>query len=204
MKITELMERTQRGLIVVDVQPAYQNVFDFQYELAEFMHQHTGPILMFVNADDQGLTEDTKQEIHWWWYEVFENVGLDFDEVLPRIEYYDKGYGYMRSWMDSGIADRNIIRTIRKLYLEGVNDTRQLFEYEDDPAEELEKFVNDPGWDYYLADDPLTTEWLSIAQLKRFNRSYICGGGRNECLKEVQLMMNAFNIKYTEIEKFIY
>ena len=30
------------------------------------------------------------------------------------------------------------------------------------------------------------------------------GGYREECLKEVQLLMNAFNIKYTQVQKFIF
>lgn len=33
---------------------------------------------------------------------------------------------------------------------------------------------------------------------------YLCGGGRDECLKEVMLMCNALNIKYKLIDKFIY
>jgi len=53
-------------------------------------------------------------------------------------------------------------------------------------------------------DDNISIEWTSVAQLKRFNRAYLMGGGRNECLKEVSLLMNAFNIKYKLIEQFIY
>lgn len=43
-----------------------------------------------------------------------------------------------------------------------------------------------------------------IDLLKQFSGSYIMGGGINECLKEIQLIMNAFNIKYTTFQKFVY
>lgn len=33
---------------------------------------------------------------------------------------------------------------------------------------------------------------------------WFMGGARDECLREVELLMNAFNIKYKEIGNFIY
>ena len=46
---------------------------------------------------------------------------------------------------------------------------------------------------------------ISIADLKNnWNGSLLCGGGMNECLKEIQLLMSAFNIKYKLVNDFIY
>jgi hypothetical protein len=55
-----------------------------------------------------------------------------------------------------------------------------------------------------MADDPIIVEWTSVAQLKRFQGAYIMGGGRNECLREVELLMNAFNIGYKRIDRLVY
>ncbi len=55
-----------------------------------------------------------------------------------------------------------------------------------------------------MADTSIEVEWTSIGQLKEFSGAYIMGGYRTECLAEVQLLMNAFNIKYTQIQKFIF
>ena len=55
-----------------------------------------------------------------------------------------------------------------------------------------------------MISDPLIVGWTSIAQLKKYNGAYIMGGGRNECLREVELLMNAFNIKYKRINQLIY
>lgn len=51
---------------------------------------------------------------------------------------------------------------------------------------------------------PIIVNWTSVKQLRKFNNCYIMGGGRNEYLREVELLMNAFNIKYTRIDKFVY
>jgi hypothetical protein len=56
----------------------------------------------------------------------------------------------------------------------------------------------------YLVDDPLIVGWVAMDQLKRYNNCYLIGGGRQECLKEVALLMNAFNIKYKMIDDLIY
>ena len=55
-----------------------------------------------------------------------------------------------------------------------------------------------------MNDDPMIVGWTSVAQLKRFNGAYIVGGGRNECLREIELLMNAFNIKYKRIDSLVY
>ena len=62
------------------------------------------------------------------------------------------------------------------------------------------------GYDFIplVLTDPISVEWISVAQLKRFSGAYIVGGGRNECLREVELLMNAFNIKYKRIDSLVY
>ena len=101
--------------------------------------------------------------------------------------------------------DAAIIKTIRLMYQNGVSDSRQLFGGED--AEDYEvnmQALLGEAYDDAVLSDPLSVEWTSVAQLKKFNNSFIMGGGRDECLKEVQLLMNAFNIKYKGIEEFMY
>ena len=62
-----------------------------------------------------------------------------------------------------------------------------------------------PGiWDYANEDDPIYMPDIRLDELKRFSGSYMVGGGKNECLAEVKLLMNAFNIKYKLVKKFVY
>ena len=59
-------------------------------------------------------------------------------------------------------------------------------------------------YEEWMNNDQITVDWLSIGLLKQFNGCYLVGGHEEECLAEVTLLMNAFNIKYTMIKQFIY
>lgn len=198
------MEYSQKkNVIVVDVQPTYTGLYDGNElswidELMMFLNKQNR-ILAFFNAEDQGMTTDTISDIKVYW----EDSGFDPNKWRDT-EIVDKGYGYFRNMMDPGVPDDVIIRLIREMYKQRVTDSRDLWSGQDD-----EEYQNNmlrmgmPDYLYYF-DNAISVEWTSVAQLKRFSGSYIVGGGRNECLKEVQLLMNAFNIRYRVIEKFVY
>lgn len=96
--------------------------------------------------------------------------------------------------MDQGVNDAAIIRMIRYLYQHKLNDAREL----DD-----EEYIQIMGSDK-LRDEPFSINWTSVTQLKRFSGAYLVGGGRNECLREIELLMNAFNIRYKRIDLLVY
>lgn len=220
MRYHELItEGRNHPVIVVDVQPDYNNEPELFTEIIEFVHNQTGPVLMFVNAEDQGFTADSVQEIEQYWsltacgFEEEEeryqyddetddyiDVGCENEFDWSRVEIVDKGYGYLRGWMDQDVPERIIIQVIREMYQQKVTDSRQL--WDEEGGEEYEQHMAELG----LADmsDNISVEWTSIAQLKRFSGAYIVGGGRNECLREVELLMNAFNIKYKRIDHLVY
>lgn len=211
MKIFEVCNKIlfeasrNRPVIVVDVQPAYHEYSTIDMpELCEFLAKQQSKILMFVNADETGMTEDNvEHDIFPFWEEHFEDAGYDFyEDGLNKMTFYDKGYGHFRAWMDEGVPESVIIKTIRLMYQQKVTDSRELFDGEDsdDYVEQMEAL----GVDESMLDDPLTVEWTSVGQLKEYDGCYIMGGGRDECLREVELLMNAFNIKYKRIEKFVY
>lgn len=204
-----ITEKASRGrpIVCVDVQPAYASYTPSGYnaEVAKFLADSRGPILMYVNADETGITEDNvEHDIHPFWEELFEHNGDDFyEDGLDKMEFFDKGYGYLRSWMDNNIQANVIIKTIREMYRQKVSDSRELFSEAEDYEQAMEEFLGS-DYDPFMLDDPLSVGWTAMDQLKRYNNCYLIGGGREECLKEVALLMNAFNIKYTMIENLIY
>lgn len=206
MRYRELKEGRNHPCIVVDVQPAYCSRFRYLCDrIISFVANQTGPVLMFTNAEETGMTEDSIDDIKLFWEEYGFNP-----EDWGRVEVVDKGYGYLRAWMDQGADDRAIIKTIREMYRRGVNDSRQLFsewhtKYEQDDEEILawRKFLG-VDFEEWMVDDGIFTEWANIAQLKRYSGAYIMGGGKDECLKEVTLLMNAFNIRYKLVKSLIY
>ena len=196
MKVKEILSEARTGsTIVVDVQPAYSSAINFTPQLMQHLNKQK-QILMLINSDKEGLTDDSSQDVKDYWDENgFENWN--------NVKLIDKGYGYLRNWMDQGISERVIIKTIREMYSQGVTDSRDLFEYTDDQVESFSNFVGNEFEDWML-DDAISVEWISVKLLKSFSGSYITGGGKNECLKEVELLMSAFNIRTTRINKFIY
>lgn len=206
MRYYELKEGRNHPCIVVDVQPAYWEWSKLiAPRIISFVANQTGPVLMFINAEDTGLTNDSLDDIKLMWEEEGFNP-----EDWHRVEIVDKGYGYLRSWMDQGVSNRAIIKTVREMYSQHVDDSRMLFsewhskyDHTDEERIAWRKFI---GWDFeeWMLDDGIHVGWTSIAQLKRYNGAYIMGGGRNQCLREVELLMNAFNIRYKRINKLIY
>jgi len=207
-----LEEGRGTGVIVVDVQPAYKRGNERLFErIIQFVNKQTGPVLMFVNAEQDMMTDDTVDDIKAYWEDVIRGEEWDPEDYddspidWSRFQIKDKGFGFFRSFMDRGIEDKTIIRLIRLMYQSRVNDSRDLFGGEDSDgyAEKFEQFVG-PEFKRWMLDDGITVNWTSVAQLKRFSGSYIVGGGRNECLREVELLMNAFNIKYRRIDSMVY
>lgn len=188
-----------RPTIVVDAQPAYAKYADGVAEdVVEFVCKQGGRILLLVNAEDQGLTDDTVSDIIAWWDETAEDRGLSVD--WDRISIVDKGYDYLRSWMDSGISDDIIIQTLQEMSKQNVNDSRDLLlnsenESHSDIIEAVEQMEGDP---LQAPSNKVVT------QLKKFNNSYLIGGARHECLKEVELLLEASNLKYQPIDHLIY
>lgn len=228
MRVSEFItEGRAHPVIVVDVQPEYCGVYDGDEDsvcvnIIKFVTNQTGPVLMFVNAEQQGgwsNTGDTVQSIQQYWDETVGDSGEEsWDEndeyhYTPpsspidwrRFEIVDKGYGYFRSWMDRGTSSAAIIKTIRAMYQQRVSDSRDLFggELSDDYDAKMRELIGSEYREHDL-DDPLTVNWTSVAQLKRYSGAYLVGGGRNECLREVELLMNAFNIRYRRIDDLVY
>jgi len=219
MRIREIIsEGLNHPVIVVDVQPAYAHSNERRCaDIIKFVNKQTGPVLMFVNAEDTGMSDDPIGSVSQYWDNTIcpeEDMIYDDEigEYIPnadcdninwhRFTIVDKGYGYFRSWMSSGVDEHIIIATIRELYSQKVNDTRELNFPEPDQRTAQQNLIASTVEE--MGNDPLTTEWTSVAQLKKFSGAYIVGGGRNECLREVELLMNAFNIKYRRIDSLVY
>jgi len=234
MRYREIIrEGKSHPVICVDVQPEYSGINDGSEdptfpEIIHFVNKQTGPVLMFVNAEDTGVSGDSIDGIRQYWDDTvcgFESeedryeedeygdyVEKECEEQINwnRFDIVDKGYGYFREAMDSDVPESLIIKVIRRMYQEKVSDSRELFDGSEDPNDFIEWFKS-LGYGDYDAEhsasiilNGISVEWTSVVQLRKFNGAYIVGGGRNECLREVELLMNAFNIKYKRIDSLVY
>jgi len=202
-----LIERagiTNKSLIVVDVQPLYEDNIKKKFRLEEFgnfLLKAKQGVLYFYNGPDTIGSDDSQENIISW---LCEQNELLYDYDWDSVQFYDKGYSFFRDWMDAGVSNNGMIKALRYMYLNRKHDSRDI-KIDEWQAVLPEKDFN--AIKESLEDEGLTiwTPDISISDLKNnWNGSLLCGGSLNECLKEIQILMNAFNIKYKFVDKFIY
>lgn len=191
-----ITEKRKNNVIVVDVQPMYKNFIPFKmYEFTNFLKEQ-GRILYYYNGPDT-VGSDTKSQIIDWLYEVSDYDDELFNKLNHRDTiWYDKGYAFFRGFLDQGVDTSTIKKAVRYMMSKKVNDSREI-----EPEEWIEVL---PELEGVYFEDMINLPDIPLNVLKRWSGSYIVGGGKNECLKEVQLLMSIFNIKAKEVRKFIY
>lgn len=192
-----LTEKRKNNIIIVDIQPMYDKWMHInRHKLCEFIKEQ-GKILYFYNGHDT-VGDDSKYDIIEWYNEI-----SDYDEELNQkldssdVFWYDKGYAFFRGWMDNGADAGFIKKAIRFMMERKVNDSRDI-----KPEEWEEKFPRD--WQDSFKHDNIYLPDIPINKLKTYSGSYLIGGGKNECLAEVQILMSIFNIHYTLIKDYVY
>lgn len=191
MKTNEIITEARRDkVILVDFQPAYQNWYTKELSNAcEYINKRNPYILAFYNGMDVGIY-DTEDEV----YEHYLDHGLNPN---ANIEFREKGYAFLRGWMDNGASSNAIIKMIRTIVTDGSLGS------DDYTVSNLQEIL---GADYrdFMAYDILYIPGFAIDELKTFSGALIGGGGRDECLREIELLMSAFNIRYKRVQEWIY
>jgi len=197
----KLIEARGNSVILVDFQPAYDSdQFGYRDAIERCMHylnEKNPNITAFFNGEDVGI-EDTAYEVA----EHFVEYGLD-EDIAQSITYKEKSYAWLRGWMDQGVDNSTIIRVVRYMVMNDMNDSRDIIEQQENGVEIFQKLVGDDGGSW-MYDDGIYLPEISIGDLKALSGSLLGGGGQHECLKEMQLLMNAFNIKYKMVGDWIY
>lgn len=207
MEFKTFYESSSTTLLSVDIQPEYfykQSKYggfreDILIGLIEELNSdnYTRKIVLF-NGPDLGMI---KEDDYKMW--LMEN-GLEEDR-LNEILFYDKGYAWFRFCMDSGIDEDDIVDLVKFMKANNIYDSRQIKESElwdqfvkEYDRQELRELLED-------ADDcisiPALMDWLDN---KIRGKIILMGGGRGECLKEVQIALKAMNKEYEENTALIY
>lgn len=185
-----IKEEQKKSLIIVDVQ---------EHDVGHWIKWKMKDFVKFVNSYEKVLVLFNGKDLGWESEEemrsYYEELGIDLDKCY----FFEKYYGFFRGWLDLPFAglpeipDEKIIKAIRYMRQKGINQTSEMSE---------EDFDN-IGIEKDLSDDIWIPEDLKEI-LKKYNGSDVCGGGKNECLKEVEILMEAFDIKYNTISKWVY
>lgn len=187
-------------LVVVDVQPEYEQYFgDLGERLSQFINENYSNIsqitFLYNGADTLGMISEP--EYRSWWYEQ----GLE-ENIAYRAHMYDKGYAFFRYCMDYDIDDNSTSNLVKYMISKNVNDSRELDEefwqgfidqYGNEDIRELIEF----------SDDAINIPDL-MYELQGYNNIVLCGGGVDECLREVEIALNAMDKTYTILDRFTY
>ena len=193
-----ITEKRKNNLIVVDIQPIYKSSMHFKpWGFVDFLMEQ-GKVLFYFNGPDT-VGGDSKREIIDWLVEASDYNDDVYKKLTDKSQviWYDKGYGFFRGWMDNGASERFIKQAVRFMGIKKVNDSRDI-----DPEVWEKEFPDE--WRPEYEDDMIYLPDIPINKLKQFSGSYLVGGGKNECLLEVEILMSVFNIKAKKVKKFIY
>lgn len=184
-------------LIIVDIQPAYEKFLDFN--MNKFINWINGygfdDIYCLYNGAELGY-DDNDYIINNWYLEW----GLD---GYININFFEKNYGWFRDFLDSFLEEDDIINIGRYMIEHDIYDSRDFKE------KDIELLKNKNINTIYLNSDSRT---MFIPKLKNYfsNNIYtednitICGGGVDECYKEVLLLLDMLKFEYNEKIKYIY
>jgi len=190
-------------LISVDIQEEYKSHFSFSVlDFIKYLHEFEGPILYFYNGEDVGYTGNPK---NWLMDTAYEELGEEFGEefyleTLERIEFVPKGYAFFRDVMDAGWDNEDIINAIKVMFDTNIPDSRnldrELLEEKTDLEEEQIDGLLRGDYAFYLPGiEGVLQGWCGAT---------LIGGGSEECLAEVALLMEAMDCNYNFDQRFIY
>lgn len=188
-------------LMCVDIQPSYENFFSFdKYEFGQLLNNNNyNQIIYLYNGPDLGM--EGEDEIISWLYNECEVE----EDVIDKIIFFEKGYAFFRYLMDNYVDETSIVSIIQFMIKNGFVDSRDLSEEDWNEYVTQNKNVQSEEVREYLEnnEDAIFIPDL-IDFLKKYNNISICGGGKDECLYEVEIALEALGKKYKEINEFIY
>jgi len=172
-------------LVICDVQPAYKDHIFFMKDFREFVSQYQEVLVLYVGPS---LAQDRIGQVANY---LMRHGSFKHKEVL-NFKYFDKSYAFFRDMMDSGFDDDDIIKVVRHMIKKRVYDLRDVKNIHCLKVENL-----DPDrTNVYIPD----LRWI----LPKWDHFDLCGGGREECLKEVELLSTALNLNFNTVPQFVY
>jgi hypothetical protein len=189
--------------ICVDIQPEYQSYFRFQpSKFCEFLNENhesfSNLVFLYNGHETLGLT--TKDDYKHWLLDNELN-----EDILNYAQFYDKGYAFFRYCMDNYVDESATVNFVRFMYNNDIRDSRDmtremwakyLREYRRLDRKEVYELLKHSGDCVNVPD--------LMDYLKEFRNIVLTGGGINECLKEVEIALQALNISYQTDNRFTY
>jgi hypothetical protein len=203
-KMKSLMGLTEnyngKTLMNVDIQPEYQKWLTFNLtEWGRMVNNHKGNLVFLFNGEDtMGMINEN--EYKYW---LSETVGID-DETIDNATFYDKGYAFFRYCIDNKIEEQQIVDLVKFMIEKDIDDSRQLDQnFWNEFISKHSHTHHDVRYLLEMSDDCINLPEL-MDFLRKYNNIVICGGGANECLKEVEIALHALDKQFDKFDDYIY
>ena len=193
---------TKKELVIVDIQPDYKKYITFNMgSFVDFLNKSYKKYerILYLYNGRETVGSDDQGSITEWLVEY----GLD-EEVLNIVEFYDKGYAFLRNAMDQGIDEDEIVHLLEYMSSNDLNDSRDLDE--DNWLEFSRLYPKDIDIKEYLQDNDDSINIPDVLERIKYikNNFQICGGGKTECLAEVLILIKLCKKRYSLLPQFVY
>lgn len=185
-------------LLIVDVQNTYRSYcHNLINKIPKFAEEYSEVIYLFDDVDGQDFHAEAPEE----WMD-------NHQEFYDRLKVISKNYGFFRNILDLGLdaEDEEIIRLSKFMLQNNISDAREIAEIPEVLVKFKEQFKNSPVNEISFEDYLL---YLPMDLIETLNNTFksggvVIGGGRNECLKEVCVLLKVLDIPFTVNEELTY
>lgn len=188
---------TNNVLISVDIQPEYENYMRFKpYSFMSWLETNSekySKIVFLFNGPELGF--QSENEYKMW---LLENEMSE--DLLEQIDFFDKGYAFFRNAMDAGLDEGEILKLINYMYKNNINDSREI---EDEVWSQIGLDASTIEHMNKNEDALFIPDVMNYLSKITGNISLV-GGGKNECLREVEFCLKVLNKPYTLINEWVY
>lgn len=186
-------------LLIVDIQNTYRKYcHNIIMKVPDYAKNFPAIFYLFDNVDGQDISEEIPEE----WID-------DQPELVDRFNIISKNYAFFRGLMDAGVDedDSEIVRLAQFMRKHRLVDAREICpdnlkvwkayqkEFKNSPLQNIDF----EDYSFYLPED-----LISDLEAQIRDGVVLIGGGRNECLKEVALLLRVLEIKFTINEELTY
>lgn len=183
-------------LIIVDIQPAHKKFIDFNMNdfISWINNSGFDQIFCLYNGPELGYVDDEFM-INQWYIDWGLDMNID-------INYYEKSYGWFRDIMEK-LPDEDIIKIGKYMIEYDILDSRDLSKKDIEIMKKENINVTYFGSEDYIMYIPELKDYL-LENIYSEDEIILCGGGSDECYKEVSLLLEMIELPYKEKIKFIY
>lgn len=185
-------------LLIIDVQNTYKKHFspNLLKDISDLCSNFSQIFYLYDDINGQDIHSEMPDE---W---------LEDEKFYDSLNIMTKNYAFFRGLMDLGLdaEDEELVRLAKFMRKNKITDAREIEENLEVKEMFYKEFKNSPimeisfdDYSFYLPEDLMEELESNIR-----NGVTLVGGGRNECLKEVALLLKVLDIDYSINEDLTY